>query len=84
MENPYYNETVEKDSKQRGEQLVGIQAFLEREKARATARREQFITPIAYRENPEKYREEFVRMLGFPLLEKREMPLVKKNVCCSG
>ena len=75
----YYSEAMDKDTSYRAEFLSGIECFLQRAKEDATKKREAFITPQLYKENPESYREKFLNMLGFPLTEKREMPTVEKT-----
>ena len=75
----YYSEAMDKDTSYRAEFLSGIECFLQRAKEEATKKREAFITPQLYKNNPEAYREKFLNMLGFPLMEKREMPTVEKT-----
>ncbi len=75
----YYSEQVEKDTKTRADFLSGIDAFLKASKVKADNNRADFITPEKYKSAPEAYREKFIDMLGFPLREKREMPVVEKK-----
>ena len=78
----YYSEEMQKDTSYRSEFLSGIETFLQGAKEKAIKNRERFITPNAYKANPESYREKFKDMLGFPLREKREMPKVEKTFVC--
>ena len=67
MENKYYEESIEKNTRYIKEYEEGITAFLQKEKEKANLKRKQFMSPNAYRANAEKYRREFINMLGFPL-----------------
>ena len=70
----YYTENIEKDTVYRREYEQGIISFLEREKESATKRRYAFITPEKCKNEQEKYRAQFVEMLGFPLDKERVTP----------
>lgn len=75
----YYSEEMAKDTPQRAEFLLGLETFLQNAKAQIGKERECFITPEKYKNSSETYREKFLDMLGFPLREKREMPIVEKT-----
>lgn len=79
MMSKYYTEQIEKDTLYRKEYAEGILDFLQREKDKATKLRHTLYTPEKYKAEQEKYRAEFIEMLGFPLNEERKTPtLVKK------
>ena len=66
-----YAEEVEKDTINRGEYYHGIVDFLQGEKIRVKNQRETKFTPEEYKKNSEFYRGELIKMLGFPLTQKR-------------
>lgn len=70
--NRYYSEKIIKNTSYRKDYLDGISNFLEKAKENAQSERFGFMTPEKYKENPEKYYNTFVDMLGFPLRESRE------------
>lgn len=76
--NEYYSEKIEKDTSYRAAYIDGIESFLENSKRKTDEVRRGFITPEKYKSAPEFYREKFTDMLGFPLREKREKPVVNK------
>lgn len=81
MERTYYSEPIEKNTKYRMEYEDSVASFLENEKLLAEKERENFISPKTYKENVEKYRELFIKQLGFPLQKKRDCPiLIEKNL----
>ena len=75
----YYSEEIEKDTKYRREYLQGINEFLWGEKFAKDKERAQFISPEKYKKDSNFYREQFVRLLGFPLTMQREMPTIEKS-----
>lgn len=79
MEKTYYAEPIEKDTYYRKEYLRGINEFLQKEKTLAVDRRKTFFTPQNYKNEQERYREDFVKMLGFPLNREREVPTLAKK-----
>lgn len=80
MSNKYYTETIEKDTAYRKEYEEGIVAFLQQEKEKATKLRHSLYSPEKYKGEQEKYRGQFIEMLGFPLNKEREMPtLISKT-----
>lgn len=74
----YYSEEIVKDTKYRQDYVCGITAFLKNEKKRQESERVNYITPEKLKANPEKYRKDFVSMLGFPLNIPKEIPTVEK------
>lgn len=78
MNNKYYTEPIEKNTRYRNEYLKGIESFLQREKVNAETRRAEFIQLETYRTEQENYRNRFAEMLGFPLNLKRETPVLSE------
>ena len=76
----YYNEEIEKNTKYRQDYENGIALFLEESKEKAEKKRKEFIAPEKYAKNPETYRKHFIRLLGFPLTEKRETPVLLEKI----
>ena len=74
----YYSEEITKDSKYRQEYVDSMQEFLTEWKQQAEMQRREFISPERYVQNTESYREKFIQMLGFPLMQPRIMPTVEK------
>lgn len=79
MENKYYHEEIVKFSHWREEYQASLFSFLEREKDFAKEAREEYISPRKYKENPEKFREDFTKLLGYPLNMKRQTPALYKK-----
>ena len=75
----YYSEKIEKATRYRKEYSEGIDNFLKRKKIEIDENRTKFIDPEKYFQNSEFYRQKFVQMLGFPLTEKREMPILTEK-----
>lgn len=75
----YYSENIEKDTKYRADYVQGIEKYLWNEKSKIDKIRSQFISPEKYKKNIKDYRERFISLLGFPLTQKKEMPLVEKT-----
>ena len=69
---PYYSEEVEKNTQYRNDYKRSLEAFVERCNAEATARRDAFMSPESYAADPEKYRQYFIDMMGFPLRASRD------------
>lgn len=67
----YYSEEPLKDFSCRSNYAKGIDEFLESERKKADERRKSFFSVEEYVRNPEKFRQAFVELLGFPLGEKR-------------
>ncbi len=74
----YYQEEIEKNTKYRAEYVSSIDEFLQMKRCEIDKIREDFISPKRYIENPERYRQQFIELLGFPLTEKRKMPIAEK------
>lgn len=68
----YYSEPIEKDTQYRDEYKRSLKVFLDRCNADAAARRDAFMSPQDYAADPEKYRQAFIDMMGFPLREPRD------------
>lgn len=79
MENKYYHEEIVRFSHWREEYQHTLYSFLENEKTKAKSSRESYITPEKYKANPEKYRNDFTDMLGFPLNSARMTPTLYKK-----
>ncbi len=61
---------------QRQEYLDGINDFIARLREQSAAKREAFMNPDSYYENPEKYRKLYYEMLGYPLTEySKDLPI---------
>jgi len=80
MMKKYYAEEIVKDTQYRQEYLDGLNAFLNREKENADNRRSGYIDPKKFRENPEFYREELKKQLGFPLTRPVETPVLAEKI----
>ena len=79
-EKKYYSEEIKKDYEYRKDYADSINRFLEREKTFAEKARAKYVDPDKYIKNPQKYRTDFVKMLGFPLTSKRKRAkLLEKN-----
>ena len=76
----YYSEPIEKDTKYREEYKRSLEAFLECCNEVATTRRDAFMSPESYAADPEKYRNVFIDMLGFPLRESRDEKIPAEKV----
>lgn len=76
--NKYYSEDIIKNTKERQYYVDSIEKFLNDRKILEEKNRNDFISPEKYKNNPEFYRQEYVKMLGFPLTESRQMPDVEK------
>lgn len=62
--------------KQRQEYLDGIDKFIAKLRSKSEAKREAYMNPESYYENPEKYRRDYYEMLGYPLTDyNKDMPL---------
>lgn len=79
MEKTFYSEPIEKNTRYRTEYQDSIASFLEVEKKKAQDQRETFMNPKAYKEDMEKYRQDFIQQLGFPLVNKKEYPLLAEK-----
>lgn len=71
----YYSEEIVKNTVERKEYLETLNAFLQKAKGEEDKKREAFITPALFKENPDFYRQKYLEMLGFPLTEKQEIPV---------
>ena len=69
-----YCEELVKDTPQRSEYYDGILQLLRDKKEIADKKRDEYISVQKYKSDSKKYRNDFIRMLGFPLTEKRLMP----------
>lgn len=76
MEKTYYSEPIEKDTRYRTEYQDTIACFLESERQKAKKRRQLFISPKLYKDDTEKYRQLFIKQLGFPLSVGKETPIL--------
>lgn len=65
----YYSEEIVKDTKEREEYREGVERFLDEAIGRANKAREEYITPEKLLADPEYYRGEFIKTLGYPLTE---------------
>ena len=79
MENQYYHEEIVKFSHWREEYQETLYSFLENEKICRKTEREKYITPSRYKAEPEKYRNDFIDILGFPLNSERKAPTLCKK-----
>ncbi len=79
MENKYYSEEIKKDMPERTEYASSVNAFLDASHKKSFYKRNRYMTPQKYTANPEKYRSAFIKMLGFPLTEKPEKPVLLKK-----
>ncbi len=55
--------------KQRQEYIDGVNGFIAHLREQSVEKREQFMNPDSFYENPEKYRRAYYEMLGYPLTE---------------
>lgn len=72
MEKIYYSEPVEKDTRYREDYKRSLEAFLDVQNQMAQARRDEFMNPVKYKADPEKFRQAYMDMLGFPLRKPRD------------
>lgn len=72
MKNKFYTENIEKNDIYREEYISGIKSFLENGREIRKKERQNYISPEALEQNREKYREDFICLLGYPLTEKRK------------
>ena len=70
----YYSEDVEKNTEFRRDYLDGVERFIQDGFIKASERRSDFMTPEKYAANPEFYRSELIKTLGFPLCGRFEIP----------
>ena len=77
--NNYYSEELNPKSIYRQDYVDSLNKFVDDELASRKAQRKLLITPSAYKDNQEFYRAEFIKMLGFPLNLKQQMPLLLKK-----
>lgn len=75
-----YCEEIVKNSAKRQDYVDTIKDYLETERLKADERRKVFISPKSLRENVGKYREEYIKMLGFPLTEERKTPELSEKI----
>ena len=76
----YYSEEIVKNTKEREEYREGVERFLDEAIKKANAARAEYITPKKLLADPEYYRGEFVKLLGYPLTEKLTAPrLIRKD-----
>ena len=80
MMDKYYTEQIEKDTSYRKEYEEGMAEFLQREHENATKQRHAVYTPEKFKADQEKYRAQFMEMLGFPLNKERETPTLIEKV----
>lgn len=76
----YYSEEIEKDTRYRKEYEDSLLAFIEEERNAAAKRRFLYANPENYKAHQELYRLDFIRMLGFPLNQEREVPTLKEEI----
>ena len=74
----YYNEELRKDTNYRSDYVKTLISALEKKGKLEREERLRFISPDDYAKNPEKYRFEFIKMLGYPLDLPRKTELVEK------
>lgn len=75
----YYSEEILKNTPFRQDYVDGISQYLEKEKLKADDTRNNYISPDDYKRNPERYRNDLVKLLGYPLTEKCETPVLKEK-----
>lgn len=75
----YYTEEIELDAPHRKAYADGIEKFLFQRREKEERTRSEYITPERYMTDPDFYRGEFVKMLGFPLTLPQEMPTLKNK-----
>ena len=74
MEKIYYSEPIERDTCYRQDYVDTTGQWLQRLQQEAAEERSAFMTPEAYAETPEQFRQQFIEMLGFPLNRPVPMP----------
>ena len=75
-----YWEEIEKDTRFRENYYKGVLSFLNDAYQKQTEKRQEHFSPKNYRENPEKYRVQFLEMLGFPLLELGKDAILQEKI----
>lgn len=81
--NNYYKEEIVKDTRYRKEYVEGINDFLNERKNQADDARASFISPEKYFAQTEYYRDELLKMLGYPLTEAIEEPKCREKTFIS-
>lgn len=79
MTKKYYSEELEKDARYRQEYEESLVSFLEDERKAAAKRRLLYAHTNNYKAHQELYRQDFIKMLGFPLDREREIPTLKEQ-----
>ena len=69
-----YQEEKLKNTKEREEYRLGIDAFLKQMQCSCMQTREQFFSPEKYKNNPDFYRDVYKKTLGYPLTEQPQAP----------
>ena len=75
----YYSEEIVKDTRYRKDYYESVAKFLDVEKDKAAKERADYLSPEKYKADPEKYRNDLIKQLGFPLTEKRETPALTEK-----
>ncbi len=76
----YYSEDIKKDTKERNDYSTSIYEYLQEQRKLFDLKREKYINAEKLILNTEKYRNEFIDVLGYPLNEKRtDIALLKKE-----
>ena len=75
----YYTEEIQKDTPQRASYAQGIENYLEKQRSRVAQERRAYFSKDNFLKNQEKYREDFIDTLGFPLRENRISPQLSKK-----
>lgn len=65
----YYSEEIEKNTKYREDYKQSIDKYLEEQAKKGVKKRSVWFSPERYYNNPEKYRVEFKKLLGYPLTD---------------
>ena len=81
------NESFDKSNKYKKEYLAGFDLVIERRRRECDRLREEYITPEKASENREKYRHDFIELLGWPLTEYERLRItpmaVRREIRCT-
>ena len=76
------NESTDRSNRYKEEYLAGFDPIIERRRLECDSLRAEYISPAKVSEDREKYRADFVRLLGWPLTEYERLRITPMEVRC--
>lgn len=77
----YYGEQLNPKNEFRSQYENSLTAFVDEKLVRAEKNRREYMTPFAYKQNPQAFYQEFVKQMGFPLNTPLQAPkLISKTL----